>query len=58
MAMALQQRQAVSPLTQGAASCPLILGKGGCPMVTYSDMFTYTLVIIGIIGLIHQIKKK
>jgi hypothetical protein len=34
-----------------AASCPLISRKGGCLMVTYSDMFTYSLVIIGIIGL-------
>ncbi len=38
-------------LLTGGSSCPLILGKGGCLMVTYSDLFSYTLVIIGIIGL-------
>jgi len=44
--------------TEGQLLAPRFSGKGGCPMVTYSDMFTYTLVIIGIIGLIFQIKKK
>ena len=43
---------------QGAASCPLILGKGGCPMVTYSELFAYSLVIIGICGLFIQVHKK
>ena len=42
----------------GGASCPLILGKGGCPMVTYSELFQYTLVIIGIIGLFIAANKK
>lgn len=32
--------------------------KEGCPMVTYEALFAYTLVIIGIIDLILQIKKK
>ena len=45
-------------LRQGAASCPLIFGKGGCPMVTYSELFQYTLVIIGIIGLFIAANKK
>ena len=53
-----QQRQAVGPSRREAASCPLILGKGGCPVVTYSDMFTYSLVIIGIIGLFIAANKK
>lgn len=39
------------PSQQGAAFCPLIFGKEGCLMVTYSELFQYTLVIIGIIGL-------
>ena len=43
---------------QGAASCPLISRKGGCPMVTYSELFAYSLVIIGICGLFIQVYKK
>lgn len=43
---------------QGAASCPLNFGKGGCSMVTYSELFQYTLVIIGIIGLFIAAYKK
>ena len=46
------------PSRQGAASCPLIFGKGGCSMVTYSELFQYTLVIIGIIGLFIAANKK
>ena len=46
------------PSRQGAASCPLIFGKGGCPMVTYGELFQYTLVIIGIIGLFIAVNKK
>ena len=42
----------------GGASCPLILGKGGCPMVTYGELFQYTLVIIGIVGLFIAANKK
>ena len=45
-------------LVTGGASCPLIFGKGGCPMVTYSELFQYTLVIIGIIGLFIAANKK
>ena len=50
-------RQAALP-GQGAASCPLIFGKGGCYMVTYSELFQFCLVIIGIIGLIISVNKK
>jgi len=45
-------------LLTGGASCPLIFGKGGCPMVTYSELFQYTLVIIGMIGLFIAANKK
>jgi len=38
--------------------CPLIFGKGGCPVVTYGELFQYTLVIIGIIALFIQANKK
>lgn len=34
------------------------LTKGGLSMVTYADMFTYSLVIIGIIGLVLGAKKQ
>ena len=34
------------------------IDKGGCPMVTYSELFQYTLVIIGIIGLVIAANKK
>ena len=47
---------------RGHFFCPLIkFRKGGCSMVTYGDMFTYTLVILGVINLVVQImnmKKK
>ncbi len=43
---------------QRATSCPLIFGKGGCPMVTYSELFAYSLVIIGICSLFIQGFKK
>lgn len=52
------KRQAVGPLTQGAVSCPLLSRKGGCPMVTYAELFQYTLVIIGILGLVIAARKK
>ncbi|MEY8388578.1 hypothetical protein AALC17_15040 [Oscillospiraceae bacterium 38-13] len=45
-------------LDKGATSCPLIFGKGGCPMVTYSELFAYSLVIIGLCGLFIQVYKK
>lgn len=33
-------------------------GKGGCFMVTYSELFAYSLVLIGIVGLSFQIFSK
>ncbi len=50
--------KAVGPPRQGATSCPLISREGGCPMVTYGELFQYTLVIIGIIGLFIAADKK
>lgn len=32
--------------------------KGGIAMVTHSELFTYSLVIIGIVGLFLQIHKR
>ena len=32
--------------------------KGGDGMVTYADLFQYTLVLIGIVALVIQAKKK
>ena len=32
--------------------------RGGGAMVTYSDLFQFCLVVIGIIGLVLQITKK
>ena len=37
---------------------PPDLWKGGLLMVTYSELFQYTLVIIGIIGLFIAVNKK
>ena len=37
---------------------PPIFGKGACLMVTYSELFAYSLVIIGICGLFIQVHKK
>lgn len=37
---------------------PRRFSEGVMTMVTYSDLFQYTLVIIGIVGLIIQIFKK
>ena len=33
-------------------------GEGGCPMVTYSDLIQLGILIVGIIGLFMQAKKK
>lgn len=48
----------LTPFRRGSFFCPLILGKGGCPMVTYSDLIQLGILIVGIIGLFVQIKKK
>ena len=53
-----QYRQAVGPCDRGQLLCLLIFGKGGCPVVTYSDLFAYSLVIIGVIGLVIEVLKK
>ena len=51
---ALHKRQAVGPHYRGN----LFPRKGGSAMVTYSELFQYTLVIIGIIGLFIAVNKK
>ena len=43
----------------GAILCPhFIFVKGGLLMVTYADLFTYSLVIIGVVGLVIGANKK
>jgi len=37
---------------------PSIIRKEGCPMVTYSDLIQIGILIVGIIGLFQQAKKK
>ncbi len=48
----------LAPLIPEGASCPLREERRGCPVVTYTDMFTYSLVIIGICSLFIQAKNK
>ena len=43
--------------TEGT-SCPFRKWEGGDAMVTYSELFSYSLFIIGVIGLVIQITKK
>lgn len=45
-------------LAGGSFFCPLTLRKGGCPMVTYSELIQLGILIVGIIGLFIQAKKK
>ena len=45
-------------LHPGGDFLPLQRRRGGEAMVTYGELFAYSLVIIGIIGLVFQIKKK
>ena len=46
-------------LSTGGSFLPSDLRKGGlAQMVTYSELFQYTLVIIGIIGLFIAVNKK
>jgi len=47
-------RQVVSPPSSGALSP----GKGGTAMVTYEELFAYSLVILGVVGLCYQIFKR
>ena len=52
-----KQRSAL--VTEGSFFCPLILGKGGLPMmVTYSDLIQLGILIVGVINLFFQVKKK
>ena len=44
--------------SDGGGILPLPIKGGGDTMVTYSDLFSYSLVIIGVIGLVLQITKK
>ena len=39
-------------------SFALRLSKGGLPMVTYSDLIQVGILIVGILGLVFQAKKK
>ena len=52
------QTAAVSPLDGGQLLCPPIFGKEGCPMVTYSELIQIGILIVGIIGLVTNNKKK
>ena len=52
------RKAAVSPPQKRAASCPPMDRKEGCPMVTYSDLIQIGILIVGIISLFLQIKKK
>ena len=40
------------------AASPSVLSKGGLPMVTYSDLIQVGILIVGILGLYFQAKKK
>ena len=42
----------------GAASSPLTIWEGGDDMVTYAELFQYTLVLIGLVALFIQATKK
>ena len=46
------------PFNKRASVGPLFFWKGGNKMITYSDLFTYTLVIIGIFSVAVQLHKK
>jgi len=51
---ALHKRQAVSPPTTGGSLFPR---KGGIAMVTYSELFAYSLVLLSVATLFYQIGK-
>ena len=56
---AIYGRRFVSPFRRGLLNRPSPKqGEGVDTMVTYAELFQFTLVIIGIIGLIVQITKK
>ena len=49
----------LAPVFLGARTfCPQSLGIGGDGVVTYAELFQYTLVIIGIVALVIQCGKK
>ena len=48
------KRQVVSPPSFGG----LVPRKGGTAMVTYEELFAYSLVILGVVGLCYQIFKR
>ena len=48
------KRQVVSPHPNGG----LVPRKGGTAMVTYEELFAYSLVILGVVGLCYQIFKR
>ena len=52
-----RQNGTVPPTCGGGASSLLCREEGGA-MVTYGDLFAYSLVIIGIIGLCMQFRNK
>ena len=55
----LLENSGQSSVTEGGFFCPLILGKGGLPMmVTYSDLIQIGILIVGILNLFFQAKKK
>ncbi len=59
LSMALPVAVGGWPLHHGGASFfPLRKRRGGEAMVTYGELFAYSLVIIGILTLVFQIKKK
>ena len=48
----------LAPPFGGDFFAPSDFVEGGDAMVTYSELFSYSLVIIGVIGLVIQITKK
>ena len=40
----------LAPFAGGQLLSPLAFLKGGLPMVTYSDLFQFGLLIVGVIG--------
>ena len=52
MALPINGKRFVPLLIRGRYFLPPVsCGKGGCLMVTYADLFQYTMVLIGLVGL-------
>ena len=52
MALPINGKRFVPLLNRGRYFLPPVsCGKGGCLMVTYADLFQYTMVLIGLVGL-------